>query len=822
MSNRPGPLGHLRVLEIGTEIGVPLAARWLGDLGADVIKVEGRSGDPLRQAGPFPDASADGPGDDQAGANGGLFDYLNSNKRSLVADLAAAGDLAVVRGLAAGADLILEDLGPGALESLDLSPAGLREANPLLSVIRLSNFGQTGPYASRPASGLTIQAAAGYVKQFGWPPSPPVQIGGRFDEYVAATYVATAAMTALAGRRRLGGMDADVSRMECAHSTLTFPTVTRTILNKLGRGTSMEPLLGIKRCADGWAGINVLTPKHWADVCTLFGMPEYIDQQEVLRQGGPDRQLFEDRAEQWTSERCVADVVTQFQELRIPAVPVHDGELILRSAQWQEREFFSRSASREGSFQHPSFPWRFGATPARTYLPAPRLGEHSAEIRRAGWLDGSREASTERLRGSSGRPTGTTRPFGGELPLTGVRVLDLGTFWAGAGCTGYLGALGADVIKVESVQRPDSWRYNMASPALGPQWWERGRYRAINLNKRGITLDLASDRGRGLFLELLKTADIVVENFAVRVMEKFGLGWDEVHAANPRAIMLRMPGFGLEGPWRDYVGFGPSFSYTSGHTALTGFPGGRPLNPGGHMDPLVAMAGSFAAIAALEDRRAGGTGQLIELSQIELGACLAPEPVIRYSMNGEIMDRTGNRSPVFAPQGVYQAADGRWVALTVRATGEWRQLTAALGDPDWARDPALDDLDNRIRSHDKLDEHLAAWAKGLPSPEIVARLLSAGIPAAVTAVTDDFLKDIQLRERGYFQTVGHAVVGEDTYPGWPMRFSPAPATPHRTPSPLLGEHNEEILGGELGVTEAELARLSADHVIGTEPLGIRR
>ena len=819
MANRPGPLGSIRVLEIGTEIAVPLAARWLGDLGADVIKVEAEAGDPLRQAGPFT-------ADDQERANGGLFDYANSNKRSLAADLGSGtpgseDDLARIRGLAESADLILEDLGPGGLERLRLTPAELRRANPLLSVIRLSNFGQTGPYSGRPASGLTIQAAAGYVKQFGWPPSPPVQIGGRFEEYVAATYVATAAMTALAGRRRLGGMDVDVSRMECAHSTLTFPTVTRTILDKLGRGRSMEPLLGVKRCRDGWVGINVLTPKHWADVCKLFGLPEYTDQQEVLRQGGTDRQVFEDRAEEWTRERRVEDVVTQFQELRIPAVPLHDGELILRSAQWQEREFFSRSASREGRFQHPSFPWRFGATPARTYLPAPRKGEHSAEIRRAGWVTGRRELAAPPAQ-AAGLSGGTTGPFGGKLPLDGVRVLDLGTFWAGAGCTCYLGALGADVIKVESVQRPDTWRYNMASPALGPRWWERGRYRAINLNKRDITLDLASDRGRELFLELLKTADIVVENFAVRVMEKFGLGWAEVHAANPSTIMIRMPGFGLEGPWRDYVGFGPSFIYTSGHTALTGFPGGRPLNPGGHMDPLVAMAGAFAAMAALEDRRVSGTGQLVELSQIEVGACLAPEPVIRYSMNGETMGRIGNRSPVHAPQGVYQAADGRWVALTVRSTGEWRQLAAALGDPVLAGDASLDDLGNRMREHDKLDEHLAAWAEGLPSAEIVARLLSAGVPAAVTAVTDDFRKDIQLNDRGFFQTVDHAVVGEDTYPGWPMRFSPAPATPHRSPSPLLGEHNEEILGGELGVPPADLARLSADHVIGTEPLGLSR
>jgi crotonobetainyl-CoA:carnitine CoA-transferase CaiB-like acyl-CoA transferase len=197
------------------------------------------------------------------------------------------------------------------------------------------------------------------------------------------------------------------------------------------------------------------------------------------------------------------------------------------------------------------------------------------------------------------------------------------------------------------------------------------------------------------------------------------------------------------------------------------------------------MAGAFAAMAALEDRRVSGTGQLVELSQIEVGACLAPEPVIRYSMNGEIMGRIGNRSPVHAPQGVYQAADGRWVALTVRGAGEWRRLAAALGDPDWARDPALDDLGNRMREHDKLDERLATWAEGLPSEDLVARLLSAGVPAAVTAVTDDFLKDVRLNERGYFQTVDHAVVGEDACPGWPMRFSPAPAAAMRI-RPLPG------------------------------------
>lgn len=196
--------------------------------------------------------------------------------------------------------------------------------------------------------------------------------------------------------------------------------------------------------------------------------------------------------------------------------------------------------------------------------------------------------------------------------------------------------------------------------------------------------------------------------------------------------------------------------------------------------------------------------------------------MIRYSVSGEVMARTGNRSPVHAPQGVYQAANGRWVALTVRAAGEWAQLAAAMGSPPWAVDPAFAELDHRMREHDQLDEYLAAWARRLESGEMVSLLLTAGVPCATAAVTDDFRADPQLAARRFFETFAHAVVGDDSYPGWPMRFSPGPARAHRRPAPLLGEHNEEILSGEAGLRPVDLARLADQHVIGTEPLGLRR
>jgi crotonobetainyl-CoA:carnitine CoA-transferase CaiB-like acyl-CoA transferase len=799
---RNRPLAHLRVLELGSEIGVPLAARMLGDMGADVIKIERAPGDPLRSAGPFADS-------DETRTNGGLFDYVNSNKRSVLVDPGASTP--TVRRLAEQADVILEDWGPGGLEAAGLAPDDLRAVKPDLCVIRLSDYGQSGPYADRVlAPGVTVQAAGGWVKPMGWPATDPVQIGGRFDEYVAAVYLATAAMTALNSTRHSGvGTDVDLSRMECCHATLTCPTVTRTVLDILGRGRSMEPLLGVKQCLDGWVGVNVLTQQQWAELCEMVDLPEYAEQREALRQGGPDRELFEARVEEWTGRQQVEDVVAACQKLRIPATPVHDGDLILRSAQWQQREFFSTRAGREQRFTHPSFPWRFADSPAETRRPAPWPGEQTDEIERLGW--GVRERE----------PAATDEPDG-ALPLHGLRIVDLGTFWAGAGCTCYLGAIGADVIKVESVQRPDGWRFNMASPKLGDQWWERGRFRAVNLNKRDVTLDLTRDEGRELLLSLIENADVVLENFAAPVMDKLGLGWDAIRAVNPRIIMVRMPGFGLEGPWRDYVGFGPSFIYASGHTALTGFEDGPPLNPGGHMDPLVAMAGAFATMVALEHRRTTGRGQLVELPQIEVGACLAPEPVIRYSMTGERMPRMGNRSATNAPQGVYRAGDGRWVALTVRSGADWRGLVKAAGDPDWAGEHDYDDDRTRKDHVDRLDEHIGGWLATLPSEQVVARLQEYVVPSAVVAVTDDYLQHPQLRHRGYYEVVDHPVVGEDTYPGWPMRFSPSPTRSHRAPAPTLGEHTEEVLRSLVGLDEAAITGLRERDVIGTEPLSAQR
>ena len=229
-------------------------------------------------------------------------------------------------------------------------------------------------------------------------------------------------------------------------------------------------------------------------------------------------------------------------------------------------------------------------------------------------------------------------------PFADIKVLDLTTFWAGAYLTCYLGAFGAEIVKVESIQRPDGFRYSGAWAHEGDRWYERGGlWQATNLNKRDITLDLMSEQGRDLVRRLVRQADVVVENFSPRVIEQFGLDYESLVELKPDVILVRMPGFGLHGPWREYVGWALNFEQTSGMAAITGYADGPPCTLQGPADPIVGVHAGVALLAALEHRRRTGEGQLVEIAQIEVAACLTAEPVIEYSMSGIIQPRNGNR-----------------------------------------------------------------------------------------------------------------------------------------------------------------------------------
>jgi crotonobetainyl-CoA:carnitine CoA-transferase CaiB-like acyl-CoA transferase len=786
-------LAGLRVVELAGDIAGPYCTKLLVDLGAEVIKVEPPSGDPMRGWGPFPGGIPDP-------NRSGLFEYLNAGKRGATLDLAADSDVSNVRDLIADADVLVEALAPGTLDRCGLDARALEAVSPGLVVVRISDFGQHGPLRDRVATPLTMQAAAGWINRRD-PDRPPVQAGGRISEYVAGGYAALGALTALrtlsANVNRL--IEVDVSVLESLLSTLPYPMLMAEKMRNLGLppNTRSAPMMGIVRAADGWLGINCLTGQHWLDVCAMLDLPEYGEHQIAIMLGGPERAEFYDRAQPWLSERTVAEIVELGQAMRIPVSPVHDGGTVAECPQYRDRGFFVDGGGDGWSFRRPGSPYRLSRTPVLPVRTAPRLGDVATETDSARWP------------GAGANPV---------APFADVKVLDLSTFWAGAYLTCYLGAFGAEIVKVESVQRPDGHRYSGAWAYEGDRWYERSAmWQGTNLNKRDITLDLTSDQGRHLVRRLVREADVVVENFSPRVIEQFGLDYESLMELKSDVILVRMPGFGLEGPWRNYVGWALNFEQTSGMAAVTGYADGPPCNLQGPADPIVGVHAGVALLAALEHRRRTGEGQLIEVAQIEVAACVAAEPVIEYSMNAVVTPRDGNRRRGRA-QGVYPTADDdAWVALCMRDDADWTHMVEAMGRTDLLSVPRFASADQRHLAHDEFDTVVSDWTRTQTAADIVKILAARHIPAELVLTADRMYDIPQLDARHYYQRVEHPITGVHRYPGWPFRMTPGPGSHHRSAPPTLGQHNDEILRG-LGLTDDELADLRARHVIGDTAL----
>jgi crotonobetainyl-CoA:carnitine CoA-transferase CaiB-like acyl-CoA transferase len=786
-----GALAGLRVVEIGTEITAPYCSKLLVDLGAEVHKIEPPTGDPLRRWGPFPEGV---PNPERSG----MFEYINAGKHGYRLDLASEGDAASARELIGAADMLVENLAPGTLDrsAWGLDRDGLSRLNPGLVVVRISNFGQHGPLRDRETTPLTMQAASGWVSLRD-PDRPPVQAGARISEFVAGAFAALGGLTALRRGPASPGelIEVDVSTFESLLSSLPYPMLMAERMKRQGRppNSKAAPMLGIVRAADGLVGVNCLTGQHWLDVCAMVGAPEFGEHQLAVMLGGPERGEFFAKAQPWFDEERVTDIVDLSQAMRIPAAPVNDGASIHDCPQYAQRGYFI-DVQRDGwHFDRPGSAFRLSKTPAEPPRPAPRLdAEASTAV-----------TATPQHAAQQGR----------SLPFEGLKILDLTTFWAGAYLTCYLGAFGADVVKVESIQRPDGFRYSGAQMDAGDDWYERGAlWQGANLNKRDITLDLTSERGRELALALAAEADVVVENFSPRVVEHFDLDYESLTKVNPDIVMVRMPGFGLAGPWRDYVGWALNFEQVSGMAAATGYSDGPPCDLQGPADPIAGVHATIALLSALEHRRRTGEGQLVEIAQIEACAAVAAQPVIEYSVTGVAPQREGNRHRVYA-QGVYPAAEATWVAVSVRDDADWAAVLETIDRSDLLGDNRFGAPEQRLLNHDAFDDVLAEWTRNRSADEIVDALSERRVPAE-RLMTPGRMYDVpQLDARGYYQELEHPITGPHRFPGWPFRITPGPATHHRAAPPTLGQHNADVLKA-LGVSDEEIVELREAGVIG--------
>jgi crotonobetainyl-CoA:carnitine CoA-transferase CaiB-like acyl-CoA transferase len=806
----PG-LAGLRVLDLSEDVAGAYCAKLLADAGATVTKVERPEGHRLRSWSASGSTGSDGDPD------GVLFRYLAASQQSLVIDPTGPSADDVLDTLAARSDVVIvSTLGDRAGRCPPATDTrGLCVRHPELVVVSLSAFGLSGPRAGEESSDLLLQALAGSLHSHGSDDRVPLAVGGGLAEWTVGIFGALGAVSALTARRRSGRGDlVDVSALECLAITfICYPSVAAAMPGGQRIRPTYVMVPGIEACLDGYVGMATITTAQWHTVLDMIERPDLASDVSLYIQRNRERPDVLEAIGHWMGRHTVDEVVEIGALYRIPTVPIGNGANFPRIEHVASRQLYDPNP--RGGFPHPRTPFRSNITRHRPPGPAPTIAE------RARGVDGPVERDRTDPNGSRPFTAGerATDADDGGLPLSNIRILDFTAFLAGPMCTQYLASLGADVVKVESTQRPDPMRFSVRVDASVDHWYEQGAiFQSANLNKRSVTLDLSDARGRDLALRLAARSDVVVENFTPRVMEQFDLSYDDLRGVNPRIIMVRMPGFGLEGPWRDRPGFAASMEQVSGLAWITGYTDGLPSIPG-ICDPLAGMHAAFAVLTALEHRTRTGEGQLIELAMIDLAANLVVEQVLEHSVYGNLMARQGNHQPGGGHQGVYACLEpDQWIALRIPSDEAWRGLRKAVGSSDWSLDTRLDTVTGRSDCADLLDAGLASWIAGQSQKEALATLRAAGVDAEAVIHAYDVDLDEQMNARGYWEEVTHPIVGPKRFPGWPMRYASRTSPWFRKPAPLLGQHNDEVLES-LGVTKDELAVLAAEGIIGTRPAG---
>jgi crotonobetainyl-CoA:carnitine CoA-transferase CaiB-like acyl-CoA transferase len=870
VSDAPGPLAGLRVIELGGE-QADYAGLLCAGLGASVIKVEPPEGSPGRRLGPFYGGEPD--------PERSLYFWgYNRGKRSVVLDLADADGRARLDALLADADVLIDATRIGELAELGLDPA----AHPALVHGRLTPFGEDGPWAGFATSDLVSLALGGVVMNCGYDPEPD----GRYDLppvapqvwqsfHIAGEQLVIGIVSALLYRQRAGlgqkvsvaiheavaknteidlmswvMMHQPVYRQTCRHalSTISNPSLSYT---KDGRWNlsmhigardqrTLRPFMERYGLADGMpteiAGEPVpgVRPVAGASTAATAGV-EYV--QRLTR-----RFTYEDLP--WEAAQRAGLLWSPVRKPEENAVDEH----------WLSRGTFAEVPHPEldQAFRYPVSKWISTRGAWSAGRRAPLLGEDD-KLLGDGWAAVSAEESSPPGSSRTGArfqssrpasPSGQGRSSGGSpeartdvlpdalsalgkpFPLAGVRILDFSWFLASAGATRFLAALGADVLKVEWKTHPDSGRGSLVpeggrdarAAATAPLAALKdtsigGQFNNKNPGKRGLSLNVADPRGLEIAKALLAKCDVVAEGFSPGVLERWGLGYEEQKKIRPDVIYVKQSGMGGFGTYGRFRAVGPIAAALSGMSEMSGLPSPAPPAGWGYsfLDWFGAYSMALSVLAALYHRDRTGEGQWIDASQTEAGIMLTQVPVLDWSANGRPWERTGNRGgyQAIAPQGIYRCAgQDRWIAITCATEPQWQALATTAGHGEWLADPRFATVTDRLANHDALDALIGSWTGGIEPYELMMKLQAAGIPAGVCQTAEDRCdNDPQLRHLGWLTELTGTRIGR-----WPL--AEVPVRMSRTP-PYLGGRPDRaapLYGEDNNAILTGLLGLSAEEV----------
>ena len=821
------PLDGVRVLELATDVAGPFAGKLFADFGADVIKIEPPGGDPARLHGPFPDDVAHI-------EQSALFLQLNTNKRSVVADLDDPADRDLVAELAANSDVVIESFAPGRLDELGLGFDALLDRNPSTVLTSVTPFGQDGPYANYVGADIVTYAMGGPMFGTGVDTREPVKLGGNLTSYQCGNVAATATLAAvemvLASN---DGVHIDLSMFEAQTGSVDRRVTYLLWYLWSGRVVARQPEAVVRTLPNGFF------PTAEGHVLAFTLLPWIPRMLKVLDDAGlaerfdnPDWMQDDDLADEiqavlypWLFDGDKSDRARLAQAEKWAMTALNPPIDVLNDKHFVDRGFFVETEHPvAGRFRLPGAPFRLGDA-WQLHRPAPTLDQHGPEVRAETAKNGSAadEVAASAVSTAAAAPTATATKVAQRLPLEGVRIIDLTVVWAGPSATMHLGDLGAEIVRVDNpyvfppatrgaAPRPDPSMLVDLGPlggsypnldTTGRPWNTQGMWAAQARNKRSCTLDIRKPEGLEAFFRLVDESDVLVENNSVATLDKLGIGWEQLHARNPNLIALRMPPMSLSGPYASYVGFGASFEALCGLTRIRGYRDDDPTTTSAafHMDPTSGASGAFAVMCALRRRAATGEGELIEFAQSENMMQHIGEYFIDADRTGRSHGPAGNRHLVRAPQGCYRCAgDDRWAVISVGDDQEWAGLCQAMGQPALTTDPRFATATDRMANHDELDQLIEAWTVELDHREVFERCQAERVPSGPVLDEADAYADPHLTARSFFRDQGSLDIGTWSFPGQQWKWT-GPAM-RWGPICRLGDSNDYILRDVLELDDA--------------------
>ena len=811
-------LGHYRVLDLTDERGL-IAGMILADLGADVIAVEPPQGNVARRRGPF----AGDPSDLETSL---IWQAWARNKRSAVLDLDSEEGREQFRRLAATADAVIESDDVGAMAAQGLGYDDLAAINPGLVYAAITPFGSSGPKAGWAATDLTVAASAGPMAQSGDSDRAPLRVDLPQTGLHAGAEAAAAVQAALWERKRSGrGQFLDVSAQTAqAQATqagiLAAPLKSGTFLRS-AKGAKLGPLEVqlFWPCKDGHVAITYLfgaaigpftarlmewiyeeghcdeatRDKDWLNYTLLLltgqePVSEYIRLLKVV--------------ESLTMTKTKAELFEEALKRRLLIVPVSTmddldaNEHLAARGYWREVERDDRRLRFPGPFA------KLSGSPIEYRRAAPLLGEHTEEVLAEAAAEVRPAASRH---GADGDPSEHDAP-----PLEGLKMVDLMWVMAGPAGTRVLADFGVQTVRVESSTRIDTAR--TLQPFLNDDSTlteGSGLFQNMNANKAMTTIDPSTPLGRELMLDLVRWADILTESFTPRAMRGWGLTWEELHAVNPRLIMLSSCLMGQTGPLAEFAGFGNLAAAFAGFTPLAGWPDRAPAGPfGAYTDYVAPRFATPALLAALEERERSGVGQYIDVSQLEAALHFLTPAYLQYTVSGRLWQANGNRDPQIAPHGAYPSlGEDQWVAIAAADDAQWASLANVIGGG-LAEDARFDSLEGRLAAQDELDAAISAWTSERAASEAMEALQAVGVAAHAVQNSPELMHDPQLAHRGHFVELAHAALDGSVVEGARVIFS---RTLARRPAvaPLMGADNELVLREILGYDDERIAEIAA-------------